>query len=899
MAEQTLQRMERAFKAAAAASREADNDEDKERAAAAAKRLGTAIRRKRIEDRSALERLDAGTGVGIAQTVGAPVDLANAMLNVVNLGHEAPLGGSQNIQSMMAKVGLTVPPGQEEALGRAGRVGQVVGASAVAAPAIVAAGTRAAASQILPRQVPGAITQAQPGVASAVAQDVAETAVRAPGAFITAETTAAASAGLAAFEAAQRFPDSPGVQAMAEIIGGFGPSAAPPLARSAGRATSNLIEKIPLLGPKIASGVRSIIAGLSRRGGRRRAEARVRRAVEDPDVAAARLERTDVLEDASLTAAQKIEEESLLSLEASVLESTPELSIERQRQLSDVNKVIRSAMQEEVREIPTAKVKDYLRELLDTRLSMAAARSDERLAELGVSGTQEDINRIAREEILRVRKAARNQERQLHRSIDQDAAVPTTAAQEKYVEFTLDLGKAQQEDIPAAARKFLDPGTEQAPNGNFFGDETTVRELRSLQGKLRETARSAEADFKFNEARVANELADAITEDIANTVGGPEVREAVDVAVAFSRDFNDRFTRGPVGRLLGADKRGGDAVPSSLTLQSTVGVRGPRAKVETDALIEAVRRSGDEEVMRKHISDFLITDFKRSVLVDNRVNQAAARNFLKQNEEVLARFPETRRAMERAQIAAGELEALEQFADPLISRASVFVNAPLGTEIQSAIKTAKPQEAMEGLVALTRQDPTGQAERGLKAAFMDFLMRKSLITKSLDKNDQAFVSGAELIKQLDDPEVLAAMKGLFTREELQRIVKIKNTAVVLDRARKATQAGEGVIGDTPGQITSLLGRVIGAQGGRVIAGKTGGGTVQTPGIIASQVARLLKAGVQDPARRLLNDAIQDESLFRVLLMPGKTHATAARIRARLNAWVVDVLTEQGAIDEEE
>ncbi|KKL49285.1 hypothetical protein LCGC14_2317040, partial [marine sediment metagenome] len=567
----------------------------------------------------------------------------------------------------------------QENLGRAGRVGEVIGATAVAGPAIVAGGLRSAATQALTKQ---------PGIGGRVVQDIAETAVRAPKRFVAGEVTAATTAGLAGFEAAQRFPDSPGVQAMAEVIGGFGPITAVTTAKAATKATAFVLERIPLLGGRIVRGVRSFVSALTPTGSVTRAEARVRRAIEDPQAAATRTGRKDLLEGAPLTPAQKTEEAGLLALERSIMESTPELSLRRQGQLAEVNETIRNAMEAPVREIPTAKVKDYLESLLDTRLSMAAARAEERLSELGTKATREDINRIAREELLRAKKAARAQERQLHESIPQDSRVPTLAGQEKYIDFQLNLSAAQRGDIPAVAKRLLDPESKA-----FLGANTTVKEIRGLQGKLREDARIARSAEKFNRARISDDLADALNDDIANAAGGPEVREAVDVAVAFSRDLNDRFTRGAVGKLLGAERSGGVAVPEGLTLEVTVGARGARAREDTDALLEAVRRSGDEEAMRGHISGFLIDDFRRSAVRGGRVDTKAAERWLSENQDVLARFPELRRSIDQARVSGDALTAAERIADPKVSRAAVFISAPPAREIERVITTAKPKEA--------------------------------------------------------------------------------------------------------------------------------------------------------------------------------------------------------------
>ena len=902
-----------------------------------AKKIAEAIRKIDAQNISVVRRLGAGTSVGVAGTVGATVDIVSAMLGAFGLGHEEPLGGSRSIQRGLAALGLSVAPGEEENLGRAGRVGEVIGTVAAAGPALVAGGLKSAAKaavphkipgalstrQIVPRNIPGALSTRQPGTGSAVIQDIAETAVRSPKGFVAGEVTAATSAGLLGFEAAQRFPDEPGVQAMAEVIGGFGPIAAVTTVKVATKVAVFGLELIPFLGKRIVGGVRSFVSALTPTGSVTRAEARVRRSFEglSEDIAT-RVGRKDVLEGAPLTAAQKTEEAGLLALERSIMESTPELSLRRQGQLAEVNETIRNAMLEPVREIPTAKVKDYLGSLLDTRISMAAARAEERLAELGTKATREDINRIAREELLSAKSAARLQETQLHNSYPQNARVPTTVSQEAYNAAKLDLSQAQRADLSKEARRALDPGKptkEGKPsNKNFLGDETEVKELRGLQSKLREEARTARKDGKFNKARIADEIAEAITDDIADAAGGPEVREAVDVAVAFSRDLNTRFTRGAVGKLLGREGAGGVKTPESLTLETTVGARGPRAKVDTDALLEAVRVhvppeiaaragfSGDEAVMRGHIEGFLIADFRRSAVDGGQVDVKAAQRWLSENQDVMARFPELRRSMERARVASEEFSVAELAANPKISRAAVFIKAPPGKEIERVINTAKPKEAMEELVALARTDTTGQAEEGLKAAFLNFLLRRSEVASQLTAvgarpgtGDIPFVSGSKMTKAINDPAVFEAMQGLYTRAELGRINKIRQTALVLDRARGTSEAGEGIIGDEPNTLFSILGRVGGAQLGRMLARITGGGTVQTPGILAAHTKKLMISGVRDPASALLTDAIGDEKLFKALLLPLDKPANVSIVRAKLNAWVLDVLIEQHEFDDEE
>lgn len=889
----TDQQLKTALKKAAAKARAGDENAER-----AAKRLAKELKKRR-EKMGPITRFAGGFDVGVAKTLGAPVDLTASLLRAVGVDEpEAPTGGSVSIQRAMARFGLAPPVGEE--LGRAGRVGELVGTAATMVPAIVSGGARGAtnlATQTITRQ---------PGIAGQISQDVAQAAIQSPKAFVAGETVSAAGAGLASFEVSQRFPDEPGMQMVAEVLGGFTPAGAVLGAKSAVKGIVSAIDQIPLLGTFVVRNARAFVTSLTPRGGVTRAQSRVARGTLDPEATVAKLGRKDILEEAPLTGPQKTEEGGLLALEADVMESTPELSLARQKQLSEVNQVIRNAMEEPVRSIPTSKVKEYLSSLLDTRLAISAARADERIAAVGSKVTREDINRIAREELLRAKDAARLQEKQLHNSIPADARVPTRAGQEAYIDTRLDTPLAQTDDIPKVARRFLDPASDE-----FLGANTTVKEVRGLQGKLREDARVARAAGEFNKARIADDLADSLNDDISNAAGGAEVREAVDVAVAFSHDLNDRFTRGAVGKVLGREGSGGAKIPESLTLEATVGKRGPRAKVDSDALLEAVRVnvspenaatagfSGNEAVMRGHIADFLADDFRRAAVSGGRIDTKAGIRWIDENQDVLSSFPELRRTMDEAIVSGEGLVVAERLADPKVSRAAIFINAPPGREIERVIATAKPKEAMQELVQLARNDTTGVSEQGLKAAFTQFLLRKSELTNSLDALDDPFISGSQLAKQLDDPEIFEAMRGLYSRAELGRIVKIKNTAIAMDRARAAKGSAEGVLGDQPSQLLSLLGRVSGAQIGRAIAKFTGGGTVQTPGILVGETKRLMAAGVRDPATRLLTDAIQDEKLFKALLLPLDTPARVSAVRAKLNAWAFDVLRQQHEFDDKE
>jgi hypothetical protein len=191
------------------------------------------------------------------------------------------------------------------------------------------------------------------------------------------------------------------------------------------------------------------------------------------------------------------------------------------------------------------------------------------------------------------------------------------------------------------------------------------------------------------------------------------------------------------------------------------------------------------------------------------------------------------------------------------------------------------------------------------------LIYNESITTQTDVRGLELFSGGKMTRFLDlpatqqvlrpRPEVKGQrLRPLFTRTELERIDRIRQTALLFERQRAAGRASEGIIGDEPAVIISLLTRIAGAQTGRFVAGKTGGGTVQTPGFLATQANKLLDAGIRNSPERLLTDAItsQNDRLFKALFLPQTNMANVRETHTQLHAWVLFTLAEQNAIEEQ-
>ena len=141
------------------------------------------------------------------------------------------------------------------------------------------------------------------------------------------------------------------------------------------------------------------------------------------------------------------------------------------------------------------------------------------------------------------------------------------------------------------------------------------------------------------------------------------------------------------------------------------------------------------------------------------------------------------------------------------------------------------------------------------------------------------------------------METLFSRQELLNMNRLARTAIRMDAARAATPSKEGILGDALSGPVRVLAGILGAAQGRILSQQLGGGTVQIPGIMAENFRKLAAGGIINPAQKLLEDAIQDEDLFREILLNPMNEEFSEKATRRLNAWAVGLLTDEGQTEE--
>lgn len=790
--------------------------------------------------------------------------------------------------------GLPPVPAAPDSLG--GRIGEVaVEAALMAAPMGAAAST---------------VRRGAPAVSGImntlknVTADIGAGFRASPSKFIASEGALGAASGAGGYYAQQAYPDSDAARFIGEIAGGLAPSAAGAAGKFTMQGVNYATDKMPLAGTakryvqktwdEIAKTVDASTAG-------GRASNRFQRATggQSPEDIIASMD-ADIMPAARrlMTPAQLSNDPGLLSLERSIINETDSLRNKSVEQLESLNNVIRGGLtrgtsSESARIGLETAQKDY-NALLNQRVQVAALRADEiierMLPQLGAEGA----NKIAARELQKALDDAVAQERELFAKIDMKAPAPTSNVRAELSRLTRQAGKAGAGSIPPyAINLFTRRGS------SFLGPMTTVNELRQAQSQLRNVARNNRvgSDPDFNAARIADSLADSITEDLALSQGNnPQLlKEAVD----FSRAKNQNFRQGTVGRILRTASDSGDVVPDALTLESSLGLGGARGAQAYDELVGAASFMQGQvpTEMAQAMDSYVKSEFLRSATRNGAINTSAAQTFMRNNESLLNRFPKIKTDISAAISAGNSLKAAEDlrkggistFPDPNVSKAAIFINKGPTAAFDSVLNARNPRLETQKLMDLVSVDETGEALEGLRTGLMDYLIEKS--------SDGGFVSGEKLFEISSSQKGRAVIEKLLPPDEASRFYQVVRTAQRLDSARAAKPSAEGISGDKISGAANMLLGVLGAAYGRQVSSSLGGATIQIPSMFAEKFRQLGVSGLVNPARRLIVDAMQDEKLFKQVLMaknPDKLSPEATRL---LNAWAAGAAGR--AITEEE
>jgi hypothetical protein len=791
-----------------------------------------------------------GAVAGIPDIVGAPI-----RMGAEALGYEMPTM-ADTMSDLLRGLGVAVA--RDEAQDMPSRIGEGIG---LAAGSIVPGGALVRGMQ----QYGGPVAR---GIAETMMAPFTRTPVRALG--VEAAAGGAAGAGGLMAERAAEDTVVPGgfARGMGELAGGLTGAGLPAAVGAAGRSILDLAAQAPgvvgMLGRTTQQFADPATAAFNRAG------EELRRRLDQPvaDTLAA-LEAPSVL---GLTNVQRTGQTELLRLEQDLLASNPVLA----RRYADSMRDARATARTEFEDLGAGgDVQDTVRAMqdwLDTSAAALNESADEairaanaaiRRAGPTTEQTPAAMSEVFRTELEAAQRRARAEESALWSQVPDSFAVPTsraTAAYESELARMTDVGESAGL-MPEMARRWLDPNSP-----DYFGDAASPPRLQALRTSLNDAATAARARGEPAVARVAGNLARAITEDIDSVaqVGGP-----FDVARTFSRALNDAFTRGPIGRVLAQEHMGAPRVAPETTLRTLMGQGDEPGIYRSRAIEIALGRNAPGGGSREGLlaaDNYLRRRFSEAIAPEPDIlNVPAGQRFIRTRADMMEEYPMLGRILEDAVEAATLAQTTRRTVDQELAALSRGPQATLASagrhrEFEAILNTPDPEQSLLQIMGVA-QEAGPDAVQGMRAAAADYLLSGA----TARRHGELALSGDSILSALDQPRVAAAMETVLGPDALSRVRAIGQELTVLDRSAAARSSDprrifEPTAADT---ILNAIAGVFGAGAGRAL----GTGTIQTPGITASFARGLARRMTSGEAQQLLTDAVtrQDPDLFRALL----------------------------------
>lgn len=675
------------------------------------------------------------------------------------------------------------------------------------------------------------------------------------------------------------------VQDTAALAAPMGLAAAFPAAKVAGKAALNVGEKLPLSGPFIHAAravpgkVAAAAAPYTNRGGRNVAHERLVELVGGKDRAEMLAARTRGENPLNLTPAEMTNDPGLLAVQREAARQDPALAA----RLADRAEDTARAARQQVGEMggAPADAQAFFADRLRHYTARMKARADDALgvternvARAGTASRDPGENSASvMQRVDEAFRAAKVEETELWNRVPMDEIVPVDNARSVANSWLSKLGPVSADDIPAKARQYL------LDENDVFGETASVRDMHQLYSSLRETARNARAGNKTQKqlALVADEIADAILKDLGAVDGATPAGRAINEARAASRALHETFDQGAVGRLMRKTNAGDTATDPELALERTIGRQGTSAMKADEQLTKA---AGED--VRGFVADYIRGSFGERAFDANGVFTARGANgFIRSNRELLKRYPELAQEIRGA---VGQRITAEDFAARIgkavdgartarHSAAQRFLDAPPEKAFEAVLSDKSPARAAAKLAAQARKDTSGRAMAGLKGAVSDYLIQRGFSVKA----NRVVGDGDAIVSILDDQKAMAAIRQLFTPQEVSRLKLIGRHLAQSQNAQRAQPEIGELVEPRAGRLIETIGRIAGAQAGAQMGGGTAGGSLQAAQIGSARVKEALGYLVSDKASQMLADAVEDPELLRALL----TEVAAPRVERTL------------------
>jgi len=798
----------------------------------------------------------AGGSEEVLNLAGMPADIGNWVAEKIGLGRPI-MGGSEQLRTAAAKHGIGYAPGNEPDTAPY-KAGQYTGMGLEFMAPILRAGRGATEATMMGKDVLPAT-----GVARGVAEKITSPFVTDPLKSMAAELGASTASGVGAYYGGKE------AGPMGEMLGGL-----------AGIPAGFL----PFVGPRAYDVIKRNVFAFTPAGARSKAGQRLRELSETEGVLPT-LEKTqqEVIPGAIIPTGKMTGDKHIIAMQKKLIEANPKLSHELALQESAVNKMARDEVDQLGGNIPIEETQAYLQgrvnkitNLLDRRVDMALEQSKQQLESLAPTTERATVNSIVSKNIKQALSEARGVEAEAWNKVNKSASAGTATVKDTFSSILKERTRTSDpSEIPDFLYKELGRLKDGALSGGKMGSTDKVGVLQDMRHRLGNLAREEKAKDvpNWNKVRILEDMNDAILEDLAGSSTGADY----DAALAISRDLNKRFRGGIMDIVLGHERAGGATEPTQAIQSLGFGKKmGPKTAVEMKRIMEASPESAPmlEEYVKNNM---------KYLNKDGALSLGPAKNFFRDNEEVLNLFPNLKNQLQSS--IAAEDKALQTIL--IMKGRKQRINTSLAakmakkdnpdTVISAVLKMREPKAQMKRLVSQSDD----KARQGIKRGIADYLLENSKVRLS-EEDSMPILSGTKM-DHIWKTEGEVLKQGL-SGNDVNRLKQIITTLKANETPSTLPDIGEAV---PPGNlIMKTLMSFQAARMGAKIGQGTGGASMKTAALavkVQNQIYDKLNVG---KAQQLLTDAIQDPELFRALYRDTSKPENLAKSWKTVQGWMI-------------
>ncbi len=295
--------------------------------------------------------------------------------------------------------------------------------------------------------------------------------------------------------------------------------------------------------------------------------------------------------------------------------------------------------------------------------------------------------------------------------------------------------------------------TKQLSEG-VIGDIDSIETVMALRKRLLDIIRAENSRGAWARAERVRRLLDATTGITPIDAMSAESLGQLAAARKFSKSFNDTFTRGPLGKILGYDTAGDVRIPPEMTYErllgaGTSGQSGVRA-VRQAAAFDPENAAVSVARFDTNMSKYLKAKFAAVAInpVTGEFSPAAASSFIKQYGPTLDEFTALRDAMIDAtgaeQLARSVSTSARTRARRItaMSRAALYTRGEPAAQMVSVLNSNNPVTAARMIMHAAAKDKTGVATLGVRSALYEAMMERI----APDTSNTLDVAGGTLIQ---------------------------------------------------------------------------------------------------------------------------------------------------------